>query len=173
MKIGLFFGSSGGNTEKAAQLIEQELTAVQSQASITVVNVMNGGLEQMTGYDKLILGSPTTDDGELQEDWADVFEQMDALGLSGKQVAVFGLGDQVEYPTSFQDAIGMLARKARERGATLVGFWPTEGYTFEKSGGVENGAFMGLSLDFDNQSDLTAERVKSWVRQIAGEFGVL
>jgi flavodoxin I len=31
---------------------------------------------------------------------------------------------------------------------------------------------VGLALDEDNQSDLTDERVKTWVAQVKGEFGI-
>ena len=38
---------------------------------------------------------------------------MDDLDLSGKKVAVFGLGDQEAYPDTFVDGLGILANKVK------------------------------------------------------------
>jgi flavodoxin I len=116
---------------------------------------------------------PTWNIGELQTDWEDCLEQFDDLDLHGMQVALFGLGDEGGYPDTYQDAVGILAQKVRERGAEIVGHWPTEGYDFEASLAVEDGRFLGLMLDNDTAPELTAERIMQWVHQIAAEFGVI
>nr|MBA3924398.1 flavodoxin FldA [Nostocaceae cyanobacterium] len=41
-----------------------------------------------------------------------------------------------------------------------------------ESKAVRDGKFVGLALDEDNQSELTAERIKAWAAQLKGEFGV-
>ena len=51
----------------------------------------------MTQYDVLILGIPTWDFGEIQEDWEAVWQQLDTLDLQGKIVALYGMGDQLGY----------------------------------------------------------------------------
>lgn len=48
----------------------------------------------MSQYDVLILGIPTWDFGEIQEDWEAVWDQLDTLNLEGKIVALYGMGDQ-------------------------------------------------------------------------------
>jgi flavodoxin I len=171
-RIGLFYGSSAGNTEDAAQMIKKEFDALQPGV-VSMVNVATyGDLKVMESYDKIIMGASSWLDGGLQEDWFRALPQLDEVNLQGKQVAVFGLGDQRNYPGAFQDAIGILATRARKRGGELVGTWPTEGYTFTHSQGVENGVFLGLALDNDNQLHLTMQRVKSWVQQLVREFGL-
>jgi len=80
--------------------------------------------------------------------------------------AFLGLGDQYGYPDTFCDALGILGRKFVERGAQLVGFTSTEGYDFSDSLGVEEGMFMGLALDEDNESERTGERITDWVWQL-------
>jgi flavodoxin I len=45
-----------------------------------------------------------------------------------------------------------------------------DGYDFTESKAVKNSNFVGLTIDEDNQSDLTDERVKIWVAQIKKEF---
>ncbi len=170
-KIGLFYGSKRGDTETAAWQIKEEFDQVEKDL-VTVMNVKRIELSKMCEFDKVILGSSTWEEGNLQQFWMRALPQMDSLDLVGKQVAVFGLGDQMEFPTTFQGAIGILAKKARERGADLVGCWPTDGYTFEVSSGVENGHFLGLALDNTNQYEMTDRRIKAWVEQLKSEFGI-
>ncbi len=170
--IGLFYGSSAGNTEYAARMIQREFHAMHPDL-VTLVNVAAyGSVESMQNYDKILVGVSSWADGGLQEDWQRVFTQMDSLQLPGKQAAVFGLGDQIRYPEAFQDAIGIIGRKLRERGAELVGLWPTEGYSFTRSAGVEGDHFLGLSLDYDNELHLSEQRIRQWVKQVAQEFGM-
>lgn len=167
-KIGLFFGSSTGNTENAAERIRDLLKA--QGIELDYFNVTSDPVKAMENYDLLILGLPTWDIGELQEDWKSIWDELDGLQLAGKKAAVFGQGDQRGYPATFQDCIGMLGRKVRERGGSLVGFTSTEGFNFDESLGVEDGKFMGLSLDDDNQRDLTEGRIQAWVQQLVAEF---
>ncbi len=169
--IGLFFGSDTGNTASVSELIKKEFDRVQP-GLVTVTDIARCNLCELEAYDKLILGVPTWNIGELQSDWDRLFPQMNTLNLSGKQVALFGLGDEAGYPDTYQDAIGIVGMKARECGAQLVGSWPTTGYDFLESRGVEDGRFIGLALDNDNAPDLTPERVKVWVQQLVREFGL-
>ncbi|MFW5697752.1 MAG: flavodoxin, partial [Fimbriimonadaceae bacterium] len=151
MATKVFYGSTGGNTETVAKAIAQELGLEEP------VDIADADADELNACDNLVLGVPTYDEGELQEDWDDF--DFDDLDLSGKKVAIFGLGDQDSYAEYFVDAIGILASKVREKGGTLVGSWPTEGYDFEESKAVEDGKFIGLAIDEDNQDDLTDERV--------------
>jgi flavodoxin I len=123
-------------------------------------------------YDCLIIGCPTWNIGELQSDWEGLYDELDGVDFSGKKVAYFGTGDQVGYSDNFMDAIGIIAEKIEERGGITVGQWPTEGYDFNESRAVRDGKFVGLAVDEDNQSELTAARVKTWVAQIRSAFGV-
>ena len=76
------------------------------------------------------------------------------------------------YADNFQDAMGILEEKVSELGGTTVGYWSTEGYDFSESKAVRDGEFVGLALDEDNQSELTDDRIKTWVAQLKREFGV-
>lgn len=71
----------------------------------------------------LILGIPTRDFGEIQEDWEAVWDQLDDLNLEGKIVALYGLGDQLGYGEWFLDALGMLHDKLSTKGVKFVGYW--------------------------------------------------
>ena len=84
------------------------------------------------------------------------------------------MGDQEGYSDNFQDAIGILGTKFMERGGELCGFTDAEDGTFEfdKSVGVWEGFFLGLSIDEDNQKDQTDGRIKAWAPGVLKEFGI-
>ena len=164
--IGLFYGSTGGSTHRVAKLIGQAF----GDGAVALHSVDAAEPEDLEQYDRLILGVSTYGRGSLQEFWADFIWELDDVDLNGKKVAIFGLGDQVEYPESFLDAMGTLREKAEELGAEIVGFWPTDGYTFTKSTALKDGQFVGLAIDEDRQRNLTEERVAKWVEQLRREF---
>jgi flavodoxin I len=168
-KIGLFYGSNDGHTEYAAEQIKQAFDVYQRDL-VEVYNIARVSAEDIGRWDKLIFGIPTWNIGELQDDWDFFMPQFESINFTGKTVAVFGLGDQYGYSTTFLDAVGVLAEKAMVQGADLVGLWPAEGYQVEASLALEGPWFLGLALDDDNQSELTEERINQWVRQLIEEF---
>ena len=171
-KIGLFYGSTDGHTAQVAQQIQAEFAA-RALATVELFDIAEFYLDEMLVYERVILGMPTWNTGQLQRDWEAVFDEFDSLDLEGKRVALFGLGDQIGYAHTFVDALFFLAGKVREQGGQLVGFWPTVGYTYAQSWAVENDRFLGLVLDEENQPDLTELRIRVWVQQLAVEFQLL
>jgi flavodoxin I len=167
-KIGLYYGSETGNTENAAKLIAAEL----GTDLVDVHNVGNAAKEDMEQYEHLIMGIPTWYDGEVTGDWDTFFPALDEIDFNGKTIALFGLGDQIGYSEYFLDAMGILYDKLIERGATIVGRWPSNEYDFDESKAVRDDQFVGLALDEDNESGLTGKRIKEWVAQIKTEFGL-
>lgn len=178
MQIGIFYGSTDGNTERIAFALQEALTDAFSadpatdsaSVEIEVLNIAEFYVDEMADFDCLVLGIPTWNVGQLQSDWEDVFDELDDVDLTGKPVAIFGPGDGVGYAKTFVDAIFFLADKIRSRGARLVGRWSTDGYLFENSWAVEDGQFIGLPLDEHNQPELTTMRISLWARQIKLEF---
>lgn len=166
--IGLFYGTSTCYTEMAAERIGDLLGG----DLVDIHNIANTPVELMEQYDHLLLGIPTWDYGELQEDWDAIWEQLDELNLHGKPVALFGLGDQVGYPQWFQDALGYLAHKVKSLGAQLCGEWPNQGYQFEASKGLtEDGShFLGLALDEDTQFEQSETRIAIWCQQLRRQW---
>ena len=168
-KIGLFYGSTTGNTEAAAELIQKEFGG---ESVVKLYNISDAETSDFEEYDCLILGCPTWNIGELQADWDGYLDELDDIEFNGKKVAYFGTGDQVGYTDNFQDAMGILEEKVASLGATTVGHWPTEGYDFEASKATKNGKFVGLALDEDNQSELSDKRIKDWVSKLKQEFSI-
>lgn len=164
--IGLFYGSSTGSTESMAMEIKQHL----NDLKITMHNVSDADKDEMKNYDAFIFGSSTWGNGDLQDDWEDYFANLDDAQLSGKTVALFGLGDQEEYPDHFLSAMGTLYEKVKTLGANMVGAFPTDGFEFDESTAVVNGMFVGLALDEDNQDKQSKERIKIWCDSIRPHF---
>jgi flavodoxin I len=169
-KIGIFFGTDTGNTRKIAKSLAKKL----GDLADAPVNVNKASVDDLLKYDSLILASPTLGEGELpglpaggeSESWAEFLPQLEGVDLSGKTVALIGLGDQVSYGDHFADALGILYESLKAKGAALVGAWPTDGYDYSASKAVIDGKFVGLVLDQDNQDDLTEERLAAWLDQV-------
>jgi flavodoxin long chain len=168
-RIGLFYGSFFGNTERAAGEIKRVLESL----ALVHVDVSSIGSVQTTAllnHDRLLLGISTWDIGEWQYDWDAKRKALAALDMRGRTVALFGTGDQRTYASTFQDALGSLAKLMRTRGAKLVGLWPDQGYEHDAVEALEDGHFLGLALDNDNQEHLTQTRIQRWCEQLVGEF---
>lgn len=170
-KVGIFFGTDTGNTRKTAKAIAKQLGDVAGKPD----NIKNVSVDDLLGYDVLILGSPTYGDGELPgltagtstESWEEFLPNLAGADFSGKTIALFGLGDQAGYPDNFVDAIGILYDAFADTGASFVGFTSTEGYEFSRSKAVLDGQFVGLVLDEDNQKELSEVRLSGWLEDIA------
>lgn len=163
MKTGIFYGSTTGNTESAAHLI----CALIGGSQVTPIeDAVRADLEACK---LLFLGASTWGLGDLQDDWADSLAGLSGANLKGKKVALFGLGDQETYPGTFVDGIKDLYDASVEAGATIVGLCSGDGYDFQDSAAFEEGQFLGLPLDEENQSELTEERIQTWVDQVLRE----
>ncbi len=168
MKIGLFYGSSTCYTEMAAEKIRDIL----GESLVDLHNVKDVDPQKMEEYEFLILGIPTWDFGEIQEDWEAIWGQLSSLNLQGKIVALYGMGDQLGYGEWFLDALGMLHQQLAASGATFIGYWPTAGYEFTTTKPLtpDGKHFVGLALDEVNQYDLSDERLQQWCEQILQEM---
>ncbi|MBR8465157.1 flavodoxin FldA [Campylobacter sp. faydin G-140] len=161
--IGIVFGSSMGNTEEAAQFLSENL-GLENE----VLNVTDVDADKINSYDKLILGTSTWGSGDLQDDW-DAFN-FDGLKLTGKTVAVFGMGDSESYSDEYCNGMAKLYDAIVAKGAKPVGAVSTDGYTFDSSDSVRDGKFVGLALDADNESEKTEGRILAWIEQIKPLF---
>jgi flavodoxin I len=162
--IGIFYGSSTGNTEKVAEMISDLFGD-----DAVSINVDDASAKDLDKFKYLVFGVPTWELGDLQDDWADFIDEVKKANLKDKKVAIFGLGDQEAYGDSFADAAGLLYN-AISRKTTIVGQWPTRGYDFIESDAVKNKKFVGLIIDEDNQKEMTGPRVKEWVEMLKKEF---
>lgn len=164
-KIGLFYGAKAKKTAVIAKKIEEAFGE-----GLTAVAVEDAWSKDFEEFDQLIIGTSTWFDGELPTYWDEVIPELVSLDMKNKKVAIFGLGDQVNYPDNFVDGIGILAEAMEGVGAKIVGETSPEGYTFDKSRALKDGKLLGLAIDMENQPEMTDERIKAWCKQIKKEF---
>jgi flavodoxin I len=173
-RIGIFFGTDTGRTRLVAKQIAKKL----GEVAAPPVNIGRTTLADFLAWDALIVGSPTLGDGELpgestglsQPSWEEFLPQLAGADLTGKTIAIFGLGDQKKYENEFVDAIGILHDAFVAGGARVVGRWPTAGYDFVASQAVDGEDFLGLALDQHHQPLLTEQRIDAWLEQIKPEL---
>ncbi len=168
IKLGLFYGSTTCYTEMAAEKIQGEFGI----DVLPIHNIKDVALNQCEAYDILIFGISTWDFGELQEDWESQWSDIAKVDLTGKVIALFGLGDQEGYTDWFQDALGMLHDEIIKQDCQVIGYWPNNGYTFNASKALTDDGefFVGLSLDDETQFDQSDDRIRQWVSQLLAEL---
>jgi len=166
-KVGIFFGSDTGNTEKVAEQIQQLLGSDKAD----LYDIAKSTKEQIEKYEFLFFGIPTWYYGESQCDWDDFSPNLEQIDFTGKTVAIFGCGDQEDYAEYFCDAMGTIKDIIEPKGAKIVGHWSTQGYYFEASKSlVGDKHFVGLAIDEDRQADMTKDRIIQWVEQVKKEM---
>ena len=172
ISIGLFYGSTTCYTEMAAEKIQTALNALFEDDVVQLFDIKDTPLSDAEKFDVLIFGISTWDFGELQEDWESHWEDIRNLNLKDKTVAIYGMGDQLGYADWFQDALGMLHDELLVLGCNIVGYWPNTGYEFAESKALteDRSHFVGLSLDDENQYDLTDQRIADWTEQLLTEM---
>ncbi|MCK9448776.1 MAG: flavodoxin [Bacteroidales bacterium] len=162
--VGIFYGSTSGSTRKAAEKIKELLG---DKAELH--NIKEATTEMIAGFSNLIFGTSAWGIGGMQDDWEDFIDSLADIDFSGKKIALFGLGDQADYPESFVDGLGTLYCRLPDK-SVVVGYWPTKGYDYYFSLAERNDQFVGLALDDHHQKDMTDDRVKKWVAQLKKEF---
>lgn len=165
-KIGIFYSFNTQKTSRVGKLIASRFEAAQ----VNEINVETIREEDILNYDYLILGSATWWDGELPNHWDEFVPALEDLDLSGKTVALFGLGNPQQYPDNFGDALGTLAEIVEACGAKVVGSSPTNEFEFDSSAAIRNGRFIGAMLDEDNESDRTPARIDAWLAEVKPHF---
>ena len=171
MRMLIVYGSSYGDTADAAERIAQRVESLTGTLPrLSEVRSTEPG--ELDYYDVILIGCSTWNEGELQDDWIDKLPEFEGLNLTGKRIALFGAGDQMGYPDTFQDALGIIAEKFEAQGATVVGLWPTTDYDFDASLALRGGQFVGLALDYTCQIDLNEERIERWTAQLVEELGM-
>ena len=167
-KVGIFWGSSSGNTEIAIGFMTEYLEA--EGFEVETFDVGEVDPEKMLEFDNLIIGCPTWNIGELQDDWDSIFLDYQELDFSGKTAAFFGCGDAVGYPDNFLDAIGILAKPFMEKGGKLIGKCARDEYEFRDSVALDGDQLLGLGLDYDTEEDKCEGQMIMWLEDIMEDF---
>lgn len=160
-KIGIYYGSTTGNTQELADRIAKALS-VQSAD----VHDVDSAAADFNPYDVVLFGSSTMGMGDFQDDWETFIDDVTEADLSGKKVALFGCGDSASYSDTFGDALGKIYQVIKNKGCTIIGQTSVEGYTFDSSESVVDGRFVGLLIDEDNEPELTDQRLAIWIEDL-------
>jgi len=164
--VGLFFATQTGNTETVAGIIAEK-------ASVEAVDVNDIRVEDLAGYDGLIVGCPTWNTGADEyrsgTAWDDMLDDIKSTDLAGKTVAVFGCGNSQEYDYHFCDGMEELHETFAAAGAKMVGYVDAIDYKHMESKSMRGDQFLGLPLDVDNEEDMTEIRIVWWIKQLKGE----
>ena len=156
----IIYGSSLGNTRYVAEKLQLILP------DATLLPAEEVTPQTLSAYPNLILGASTWGVGLLQDEFENFVSVLLQSSLEGKTIALFGLGDQHNYPDTFCDGIGKLYDLLKDRDANLIGEWPAEEYDFSTSKALKGDYLAGLALDEDNEPDLTDYRLRKWVELI-------
>lgn len=150
----------------------EKIQSAIGESIVDLHNIKDVSLSLAQTYDFLIFGISTWDYGELQEDWESHWADIAALSLTGKVIALYGMGDQIGYTEWFQDALGMLHDEILVHAPTIIGYWPNQGYEFSASKALTDDQqyFVGLALDEDNQYDQSDQRINNWCQQVLEEI---
>ncbi len=168
--FGAYFTTTTGKTEDIAERLHGLLDGAESPRDMSDVD----DLSEFTNHDGIICGIPTWNTGADSERsgtaWDSILEEIGSLNLSGKKVAIFGLGDSSTYTENYCDAMEELHRFFKQAGATMVGYVSTKEYTFDESKSAIGDEFCGLPLDEDSESDMTDSRISQWAQQLKQEM---
>lgn len=157
MNIAIFYGSTTGVTEDIANRIASKINAEVFSAN---------EIGKIRDYDFSILATSTWGMGDIQDDWMNPLEELKTYNLSGKKIALIGVGDQEGFSSTFVNGLRELYNAIKDSGADIVGQTSTDGYSFDDTTAIENGKFLGLVIDENNQSNLTDERIDKWLTEI-------
>ncbi len=170
-KIAVLYWGKGGSVERAAQIIFNQF----GNQTADLFDLGSFDTKNLADYELVVLGGSTIgaenwEDTTNDNQWNQFFREIEDQELSGITFAIFGLGNQVLYPANFVDALGIFSAAISKTGARIIGKWPTEGYQFTDSDGLQKDNFFGLALDQDTQPERTLERTLKWTDLLKKEM---
>lgn len=167
-KIGIFYSFRSVKTHQQVKKIIKHIGAGQCDE----VDVDIATLDDFKKFDHYIFAVPTWFDGELPNYWDEYLPTIEDVALKGKKFALFGGGDQKNYPENFVDGLGIMAEFIEEKGGKVVGLTSIKGYTYEFSRAQRGDKLVGLALDIENQAALTNDRIEKWAIQLIKDFAI-
>ena len=170
MSVGIYYATTTGKTEDIAERLHGLISNANAPKDLADLP----DLSELQSLDGIICGIPTWNTGADYERsgtaWDGMLEEIGGMDLSGKKVAIFGLGDSSTYTENFCDAMEELHSYFKKSGATLVGYVEKDSYTFDESKSVVDETFCGLPLDEDSESDLTDDRLSKWAATLKSQI---
>lgn len=163
--IGIFYAT----LTKTTKGIVDEIEFFLKKDDFKTFNVKTA-VKEIADFENLILVTPTYGVGEAHAAWMNNLKKLEEIDFTGKIVGLVGLGNQFAFGESFCGGIRHLYNIVIKNGGKVVGFTSTDGYHYEDTTIVENGRFIGLALDEENQASLTPKRIENWIVEVKKEF---
>lgn len=115
-KVLLVYASMTGTTRDMADSVVEGL--LESCVAVEVKEAIDTSASDLDVYDNVVFGLYTWGDGDLPDEFLDLYDEMRDMDLSGKRAAVFGCGDSsYRY---FAVAGDMLSKRLENRGAAVM-----------------------------------------------------
>lgn len=163
--IGIFYAT----LTKTTVGVVDELEFFLKHDDFKTFNIKNS-VKEIENYENLIFVTPTYQVGEAHAAWMNNLKKLEEIDFTGKVVGLVGLGNQFAFGESFCGGIRHLYDVIVKKGAKVVGFTSTNGYHYEETSIIEDGKFIGLALDEENQANLTPKRIENWIAEVKKEF---
>lgn len=164
-KIGIYYGSTTGTTAEVAGEIARRLEV----DSKDVHDTGSTAPSSIGDYDVIIIGASTWGDGDLQEDMATFLDGVQAMDLRGKEVAIFGCGDE-NMSGTFCNSVGEIYHRLHDTHADFIAPFENEPYHYEHTDSDVKGMIVGLCIDNVNHPDDTPARLDAWCEKIKEEI---
>lgn len=164
-KIGIFYGTTTGTTAEVAKEIAKALDVKPEN----VMDVAKTAPSAVGDFDALILGASTWGSGDMQGDMAEFIDGLEMVDLRGKDVALFGVGDE-QMSDTFCNAVGEMYYRLRNTGANFVARYNVDGLEFRHSEAMVGDLAVGLLVDTTNHPEITARRINEWCELIRREI---
>lgn len=164
-KIGIFYGTTTGTTKDIAEMIGSELNVAEND----IHDVATTSPSTVGDYDVLLIGASTWGDGDLQADMATWLDGVGALDLRGKEVAIFGCGDDSMSET-FCNGVGEIYHRLHDAHPEFIAPFNNDGYEYSHSESDVKGMIVGLCIDNINHPDETPSRVREWCAIVKSEI---
>ncbi len=162
MKVGIFFGSSTGNTKKISYLIYENIN---KYIDCTVFNISKVNINKFNNFDILILGTSTWYYGKLQYNWYNFLKNNKNIILNNKIICLFGCGDSLNYSYTFCDGLYYLYNIFNNNNI-IIGYLNNI-YKFKNSKSLLfKKYFLGLVIDDNNSYKLNNKIIKIWTSNI-------
>merc|ERR1711904_624561 len=99
---------------------------IASEAGLEAQDIGDVSPADLAGFDGIIAGLPTWHTGADEQrsgtTWDDYLDEIKALDMKDKPVAIFGLGDAVGYGDNYCDGIEELHNTFQAAGAKMLGY---------------------------------------------------
>ena len=169
-KILLIYAPQKGNVEKTANKIFVKFDSHE----MDMFPIKDIPIEKIKEYENIIIGCSTVGSETWQNSknssWNTILHQVEEMKLEKTKVAIFGLGDQIQYPTHFVDDMKLIYDAFTKAKATIIGEVAKDTYHFEESKAIVGGKFIGLPIDEDQQPELTEKRINIWISDLKQQF---